>query len=182
MRRQGAAGGKDDRQAKGAWGWQFEHLAPCGIQSFVERRFIDDLPTVHISRLRASGVITLETTEFVVRLGDVEQTVGVMLQRFRSGGSWSYFICPCCGQRARTLKLFGGQLLRSRCCRAGGLLYKTDPMSIRQRAERRIPQLRAMLESKTPLRLKPSTLWGTMERRKRLEAALREAEFRVAQR
>ena len=133
-------------------------------------------------RLRAEGVITESTTEFVIRLGDVEQTVGVTLMRFRNGRSWSYFVCPCCGGRARTLKLFNGQLLRSRCCRAIGLLYKSDPMSVRQRAERRIPQLRAMLESKEPLRLKPSTLWGTMERRPRHEAALRKAEFRVAQR
>jgi hypothetical protein len=37
------------------------------------------------------------------------------------------------------------------------------------------------LESPTSLRLKPSTLWGKMERRSRMEAALRKAEFRVAQ-
>ena len=53
-------------------------------------------------------------------------------------------------------------------------------MSVRQRAAHRIPKLRAMLESKQSLRLKPD-LWGTMERRKRLEARLRECEFRVAQ-
>ena len=54
-------------------------------------------------------------------------------------------------------------------------------MSVRQRAAHRIPKLRAVLESDKPLRLKPSTLWGTMERRKRLEAALRECEYRAAQ-
>ena len=102
-----------------------------------------------------------------------------MLQRFRNGGSWSYFICPCCGRRARTLKLLNGQLLRSRCCRARGLLYKNDPMSVRQRAERRIPKLRALLESKESPRFKPSTLWGTIARRDRHEMALRRAEFRV---
>jgi hypothetical protein len=52
-------------------------------------------------------------------------------------------------------------------------------MSVRQRAEHRIPKLRAMLESEAPLRLKP-VLWGKMERRKRLEAALRRCEFIVA--
>ena len=36
-----------------------------------------------------------------------------------------------------------------------------------------------MLESKQSLRLKPSTLWGTMARRKRLEAALKRCEFVV---
>ena len=38
-----------------------------------------------------------------------------------------------------------------------------------------------MLESKESLRLKP-VLWGTMERRKRHEAALRRAEFIVGRR
>jgi hypothetical protein len=40
--------------------------------------------------------------------------------------------------------------------------------------------LRAKLESEVSLRLKPHLL-GTMEKRKRLEAALRRAEFIVAQ-
>ena len=53
-------------------------------------------------------------------------------------------------------------------------------MSPLQRAERRILKLRAMLESETSLRLKP-VLWGKMERRKRLEAALARAEFVMAQ-
>jgi hypothetical protein len=144
-----------------------------------ERRFIDDLPTVRIPRLRAEGVITESTTEFVIRLGDVEQTVGVTLMRFRNGRSWSYFLCPCCSRRARTLKLLNGQQLRSRCCRARGLLYKADPMSRRQRAERSILRLRAKLDSPVSPRLKPSTLWGKLERRSRLEAALRKAEFCV---
>jgi hypothetical protein len=45
----------------------------------------------------------------------------------------------------------------------------------------RVPKLKGILESKQSLRLKP-VLRGTMERRSRLEAALRECEFRVAQR
>jgi hypothetical protein len=49
-------------------------------------------------------------------------------------------------------------------------------MGPRRRAEHRIPKLRAKLESAESLRLKPH-LWGTMERRSRLEAALRRAEL-----
>ena len=52
---------------------------------------------------------------------------------------------------------------------------------MKRRAELSVSRLRAILESKESLRLKPSTLWGKMERRSRYEAALREAEFRVAQ-
>jgi hypothetical protein len=51
-------------------------------------------------------------------------------------------------------------------------------MSVRQRAEHRIPKLRAMLERTGSARLKP-VLWGKMERRSRLEAALRRAELIV---
>jgi hypothetical protein len=51
-------------------------------------------------------------------------------------------------------------------------------MSPRQRAEHRIPKLRAILESVESLRLKPH-LWGTMERRSRLAAALPRAELLV---
>jgi hypothetical protein len=51
-------------------------------------------------------------------------------------------------------------------------------MSVRQRAEHRIPKLRAMLQREQSLRLKPH-LFGTMERRKRLEAALRRNELLV---
>lgn len=130
-------------------------------------------------RLRASGAIISGTTEFVVKLGDVEQTVGVKERRFPSGGSWSWFECPGCSKWVRTLRLLGGCVVCWRCCVERGVGYRAWPMSVRQRAERRIPQLRGMLESKTPLRLKPSTLWGTMERRSRLEAALKRAEFVV---
>jgi hypothetical protein len=146
----------------------------------VERRFTDDLPTVRLPRLRASGVITPETTEFVVRLGDVEQTVGVTLQRFANQGSWSLFIAPCCGRKARALRLLCGQVLCTRCCGDRGVRRRADPMSVRQRAEHRIPKLRAKLESAESLRLKPH-LWGKMERHSRYEAALARAEFVVAQ-
>jgi hypothetical protein len=53
-------------------------------------------------------------------------------------------------------------------------------MSVTQRAEHRIPKLRAMLEREASLRLKPH-LWGTMEHRSRLKAALARAEYIVAQ-
>ena len=79
------------------------------------------------------------------------------------------------------LRLFDGALLCTRCCIRRGASPRIWSMSVKQRAERRIPRLRAMLESPTSLRLKPSTLWGKMERRSRMEAALREAEFHVAQ-
>ena len=144
----------------------------------MERIFQDDLPTVRIPHLRASGAITSETSVVSVRLGGVEKTVSVTLQRFPNGGSWSLFFCPCCGRKARVLRLLCGEVLCWRCCVRRGVRFRCEPMSIRQRAERRIPKLRAMLESEVSLRLKP-VLWGKLERRSRLQAALERAEYVV---
>jgi hypothetical protein len=141
----------------------------------VARIFQDDLPSVGVSRLRANGTITAETTRTTIGLADVEVEVGLSLQKFPNGGSWSLFRCPSCGRKARTLRLFEGCVIW-RCCVSRGVLYRSEPMSVRRRAELRIPKLRAKLESAESLRLKPH-LWGKMERRLRLEAALRRAEY-----
>jgi len=144
------------------------------------RVFQDDLPRISISRFRAAGVITAETTECVLRLGDFEQTVGVKARKFPSGGGWSSFVCPSCSVQVRVLRLFNGGVLCARCLIRRGVRFRCDiGMSPRRRAEMRIPKLKAMLESERSLRLKP-VLWGTMERRKRHEAALARAEFIVA--
>jgi hypothetical protein len=79
-----------------------------------------DLPSISISRLRATGVIGAETTEFVVRLGDIEQTVGVKERRFPNGGRWSLFCCPSCGRNARVLRLLKGAVVCCRCCTRRG--------------------------------------------------------------
>jgi hypothetical protein len=134
-----------------------------------------------ICRLRAPGLVTSEMETFLVQLGHVEQVVGVYLRKFPNGGSWSLFICPTCGRRARTLRSLEGAVVCRSCCERRGVRHRACAMSPRQRAEHRIPKLKAMLESKTPLRLKPSTLWGTMEKRARHTAALQRAEFIVAQ-
>jgi hypothetical protein len=142
----------------------------------VTRVFQDDLPSVSVSRLRASGAITAEMTRTTIGLADVEVEVGLSLQKFPNGGSWSLFRCPSCGRKARTLRLLEGCVVCWRCC-VSAVSLRAD--GARRRAEHRIPKLRAKLESAESLRLKPH-LWGTMERRSRLEAALRLAEFVVA--
>ena len=144
------------------------------------RRFVDDLPVVKISRLRALDIIAAEMTEFVVRVGDVEQRVAVKLRKFPNGGSWSLFVCPTCEHPAKVLRALNGVLVCWRCCFRLGVRYRCEPVGQRRRVELRLPRLRAMLESKESLRLKPH-LWGTMERRKRHEAALARHEFIVAQ-
>jgi hypothetical protein len=141
------------------------------------RVFQDDLPSVSASRLRASGDITAEMARTTV--AGVEVVLDPV--KFANGGSWSFFRCPSCGRRARTLKLLGGSVLCWRCCHRSGARYRVRTISLRGRAELRVPKLKGMLESKQSLRLKPH-LRGTMERRSRLEAALRRCEFIMAQR
>jgi hypothetical protein len=152
---------------------------PWFIQQFVGATYLEDLRFIAISRLRALGVVTPEMTEFLVRIGDVEQNVGLALRKFPNGGNWSQFICPCCGWKVRLLRLLDGALLCTRCCVRRGASPRVWTMSVKQRAEHRIPQLRAMLETTTSLRLKP-VLRGTMERRSRLEAALARCEYIVS--
>jgi hypothetical protein len=144
----------------------------------VEAVFVDDLPAISISRLRAMDIITAETTSFSVKLGHVEREVRIHLWKFRRGGSFSYFGCPTCGKWARTLRLHGDDIVCLSCCRRRRIRHRCEPMGLKQRAELRIPKLRAMLERTESARLKP-VLWGKMERRSRYEATLKRAEFIV---
>jgi hypothetical protein len=144
----------------------------------VTRIFQDDLPSIGVSRLRASGAIAADMKWTTISLAEVEVEVALSLQKFRNGGSWSLFLCPSCGRKARTLRLLEGCVFCWRCCVSRGVRYRCEPMGSRRRAEHRIPKLRAKLESAESLRLMPH-LWGTMERRSRLEAALRRAELIV---
>jgi hypothetical protein len=143
------------------------------------RRFVEDLPAISISRLRAEGAVTPEMAATPIRLGDVEMIVGVVHFRFPDGGGWSFFNAPCCARRARVLRLLDGSVVCRACCIRCGVGYRTWPMGVKQRAELRIPKLRAMLESEQPLRLKSSLRWGKMGRRKQHMAALRKAELLV---
>jgi hypothetical protein len=136
-----------------------------------ERRFTDELPSISISRLRATGLVDEEMREFTVELGDVTAVIGLALVRFPNGGSWSFFLCPHCGRKARTLRSLNGAIICPQCLRARGVRPRGDPVGLSKRAALRIPKLIAMLESKESLRLKP-VLYGTMERRARHEAAL----------
>jgi hypothetical protein len=154
-------------------------LAASEVTQFVVARvFRDELPSVSISRLRALGVITVEMSLVVIDTPDGQVKVGLSLLKFPNGGSWSLFRCPACDHKGRTLWLLEGRLVCRRCCLARNVRHRCETMSRAQRAERRIPKLRAKLEGPS-LRLKPH-LWGTMEHRKRLTAVLRRCEFIVA--
>jgi hypothetical protein len=145
------------------------------------RVFQDDLPTISTPRLRAAGVITADMTSAVIALAGGPVEVGLALVKFPNGGSWSFFVAPCCGRKAKSLRLHDDRLMCRVCLRARGVLWRCEPTSPRRRALLRIPKLKAKLESPIPLRLKPHLRYSKLERRKRLEAALARCEYIVAQ-
>jgi hypothetical protein len=135
-------------------------------------RFVDDLPVIKASSLRASGAISVETTSTVIEFGEEEFAVGVTLRRFRNGGNWSLFRCPRCERRAQTLRLLEGRPACRRCCKAQGLRSRIEPMSLRKRAEIQVPKVIAQLDNDKPARLHPRP-GRKLDRRPQLEASLR---------
>lgn len=116
--------------------------------------FKDDLPTVSSSRLRRAGAITPHSKSVQIFSG---REVGVTHRQFPNGGGWSFFLCPACNRRVRTLRLFDERVV---CRWCDGLLYRCQAHQTAPRIER----LRQALYGPN----KPA-------RRRRLEVALRRA-------
>jgi ribosomal protein L40E len=142
------------------------------------RIFFDQLVSVGVSRLRASGAIRLEDRQALIPFGDKSKLIGVAHTRFPNGGSWSYFICPRCGARSKKLWLVDDAPRCRRCLEKLGVRYRASygfGRTERQRErDRRIDRLQAMLEG-GPLRLKPvPPSWSNrrLDRRNRLTVAL----------
>jgi hypothetical protein len=138
------------------------------------KRAIDDLPMVSASRLRALGDIGPETKVTTVRFGEYECkfTVDLALHRWPNGGSWSFFIAPCCSHKVRTLRLLDGHLVCCRCCRAYGLRSRVELIRTENRAAYHAPKRLARLNSTTPARIHPRP--GRMlDKRANIENALR---------
>jgi hypothetical protein len=151
-------------------------LGYADTAQFIVTMFRDDLPSVRVSRLRALGEITAASTSTIVRLGEFEFSVGLVLRKFGNGGSWSLFRCPQCEHWVQVLWLLEGRPVCRLCCDARGVGRRAWSMSVRQRAETRVSQLLARLNSATPARLYPRP-GRTMDRRVRLENSLRIAQL-----
>jgi hypothetical protein len=153
------------------------------------RIFFDELVSLKASRLRATGAIRLEDRHGVIAFGDKQKLVGVTHTVFKNGGSWSYFICPKCGRRARRIWLIDEAPRCVKCCWSLGVRYRsaygfgrTERLIER---DRRVDRLQAMLEG-GPMRVKPvPPNWGDrrLDRRNRLTWALQRARIatRLAQ-
>lgn len=138
------------------------------------RPSLDDCPSISVSRLRAQGLITAETTSLRLAFdGEAGQDVAVVLRKFPNGGSWSFFVCPGCGRRARVLRRHEKIV----CWRCAGLPYRCQQGDKQPAIER----LLALLYSGQPARLHPRP--GRMlDRRASLERTLRWALIRERER
>jgi hypothetical protein len=153
------------------------------------RIFFDQLVSVGVSRLRATGVIRLEDRQGIIAFGDKQKLVGLAHTRFPNGGSWSYLVCPKCGRRAKRLWLVDDAPRCRLCLEKLGVRYRASygfgrTERLRER-DRRVDRLQAMLEG-GPMRLKPAPPnWGNrrLDRRNRLTWALQQARIatRLAQ-
>jgi hypothetical protein len=153
------------------------------------RIFFDELPSIGVSRLRATGAIRLEDRHTVIPFGGHNKLIGVAHTVFKNGGSWSYFRCPRCGRRAKKLWLIDDAPHCRLCLEKLGVRYRSAyafgrSQRLRER-DHRVDRLQAMLEGGR-LRLKPAPPnWGnrSLDRRIRLTWALQRARIftRLAQ-
>jgi hypothetical protein len=145
------------------------------------RIFFDELPSIGVSRLRATGAIRLEDRHVVIPFGGHNKLIGVAHTVFKNGGSWSYFRCPRCGRRAKRLWLVDDAPRCLNCCWSLGVRYRSAyalgrSERLRER-DHRVDRLQAMLEG-GPLRFKPAPPnWANrrLDRRIRLTWAFQRA-------
>jgi hypothetical protein len=117
--------------------------------STVHRLFQDDLASVSISRLRASGVVTGDTKSVDIVFGEgddgLRRDVKVVHRHFPNGGEWSFFVCPVCGRPARVLKLHEKPMCR-RCCLRQGIGYRVSSGTPVERDLARVARLKKLRE------------------------------------
>jgi len=125
------------------------------------RRFFDEFDKVRVSRFRAMGVIDPAKREALIPFPNGKtKLIGVGHVRFPNGGGYSYFVCPKCAKLAGVLYLIDDAPRCTRCCDAMGITYRTrmgfGRDERRHAKDRILDQLIAKLETKEPLRLKPT--------------------------
>ena len=124
------------------------------------RLFQDDLASVSISRLRASGVVTSDMKLVDVVFGEgsdgLRREVQVVHRRFPNGGEWSFFLCPVCSGPARVLRLHDKPMCR-RCCLREGIGYRVSSGTPVERDLARVARLKKLREllDGGPVRLHP---------------------------
>ena len=130
------------------------------VQMSGHRLFQDDLASVNISRLRASGLVTSDTKSVEIAFGEgdasLRREVEVVHRRFPNGGEWSFFVCQVCSCPARVLRLHDKPMCR-RCCLSHGVGYRISsgtPVERDVARLARLQKLRQLLDG-GPARLHP---------------------------
>ena len=144
------------------------------------RIFFDQLVSVGVSRLKASGAIRLEDRQALIPFGQQNKLIAVAHTKFPNGGAWSYLVCPKCGRRAKRLWLVDDAPRCRLCLEMLGVRYRASycfgrTERLRER-DRRVDRLQAMLEGGL-MRFKPvPPNWSNrrLDRRNRLTWVLRE--------
>jgi hypothetical protein len=128
------------------------------------RDFIDDLPSLSVSRLVAEGKIARDAARVRIHLEGVSGEFAVSRIDFPNGGWWAFPTCYC-GRRVRSLWVHDGLIYCRHCLLRLGLRYRCRSGDVGPRIKR----LRARLDSPIPARLHPRPN-RVLDRRWRLEA------------
>jgi hypothetical protein len=125
------------------------------------RRFFDEFAKVRVSRFRASGVIDPAKRQAVIPFPNGQsKLIGAGHVRFPNGGGWSFFVCPKCAKLAGTLYLIDDAPRCLKCCDAMNIKHRSrygfGRDERRRASDKALDQLIAKLETKEPLKLKPT--------------------------
>src|ERR1700733_9683064 len=161
--------------------WRSVAFMPKRGSDADNRLFFDEFVSIAASRLRATGAIRLEDQHGIIAFGEKQKLVGLAHTVFKNGGSWSYFVCPKCGRRAKKFWLVEDAPHCRLCLEKLGVRYRAAygfgrTERLRER-DRRVDKLQAMPEG-GPMRFKPvPPNWGNrrLDRRNLSAAALQRA-------
>ena len=115
---------------------------PCARSSpsgpiFCEENLFPGSARSCVRPARSQAEVTATTVEVAGQIFTIE----LALRKFWNGGNWSLIVCPGCGRRANVLRVLRGKLACWRCCATKGVRHRSEPMSVRQRAERSVERL-----------------------------------------
>lgn len=138
------------------------------------KQTIDDLPLQKVSAMVARGEISRQSKTALVRFDgcDVEYQLGVRIDYMPSGGFWAKLLCPKCGRGAQRVRLLDGVPCCGRCCKATGLIYRSQSVATGKRYAVTAPPRLAKLNSERSL-FAHHHHGGMLERRRNIEFALR---------
>jgi hypothetical protein len=146
------------------------------------RTAIDDLSHVSASRMRAGGLIRPgDTTTTVAFAAGPSFLVGLQHVRFPNGAAGVFSSAPAAVAAGPFGFTRAGSPARA-VWRPGVFVTGVEDLSRPDRAAHVASRLEPRLLSPSPARLKPHLRWSRLERRKRLEAALRRCEFVASRR